>query len=285
MINLIDLRYCRLGTADVDASVRFATETIGLELVDRDNGTAYLRGDDRDHNICYFQGDARDHTVGLEVRTFDELDAAESELSLLGLDVRRGTDEEAAARRVMAFINFTDKTGNSIDIVVRPFHSGVRYFPGRDAGITSFSHIGLCTNDPMRDEKFFSEVLNCQTNDWIGIAPLMSFDEVHHRFAMFPSKRPGIQHINFQVEDVDAIMRSNYFMRDRQIRVMAGPGRHPLSGARFLYYYGPDDMVYEYSHGVRMVDEAWRPRQFPVADASFCAWGCKLDLAGVELKA
>ncbi len=281
MINIIDLRYCRLGTSDVDAAVKFATETIGLQLKDRVDDAAYLRGDDRDHNICYFHGDPDDQTFGMEVRTLDELDAAESELQGLGLEVRRGTAEEAAERRVMNFINFKDMTGNSIDIVVRPHHSGNRCYLSRDAGITSFSHIGLNSSDARRDEKFYSEIFNFKTNDWIGYSALMSFDEVHHRFAMFPSKKPGIQHINFQVAEVDDIMRSNYFLSDRQVKIMAGPGRHPLSGARFLYYYGPEDMIYEYSCGVRMVDEEWRPRQFPVADASFCAWGTKLDI-GIE---
>ena len=75
------------------------------------------------------------------------------------------------------------------------------------------------------------------------------------------------------------MIKSNYFLRDRQVRIQAGPGRHALSGARFIYYYGPDDMIYEYSCGVRMVDDTWRPRQFPIADASFCAWGSQPDLS------
>ncbi len=71
MINVTGFRYCRLGTADLEEAVKFATEIIGLELVGQDNGFAYLRGDDRDHNIVYFQGDPNDHTVGLELDTFE----------------------------------------------------------------------------------------------------------------------------------------------------------------------------------------------------------------------
>jgi 2,3-dihydroxy-p-cumate/2,3-dihydroxybenzoate 3,4-dioxygenase len=46
----------------------------------------------------------------------------------------------------------------------------------------------------------------------------------------------------------------------------------------FLYYDGPEGMTYEYSSGVRMVDEAWRPRQFPFTDESFCVWGSRPDI-------
>jgi 2,3-dihydroxy-p-cumate/2,3-dihydroxybenzoate 3,4-dioxygenase len=278
MIDIVDIRYCRLGTADLEGAVRFATEMIGLELVGRENGAAYVRGDDRDHNICYFEGDPTDQTLGLEVRTFEELDAAEAALQTAGLETRRGSDDEAVARRCMGFLNFHDLTGNSIDLVVRPFHSGTRYFAGRDAGITEFSHVGLKTSDASRDEAFWTSQFNFRANDWIGPAPLMSFDQVHHRVALFPTDHAGIQHINFQTETLDDIMRSYYFFRDRQIRISFGPGRHATSGAMFLYYQGPDKMTYEYSSGVRMVDETWRPRQLPFTNESFCVWGSRPDI-------
>ena len=59
------------------------------------------------------------------------------------------------------------------------------------------------------------------------------------------------------------------------VKVVFGPGRHPSSSARFLYFEGPDGMVFEYSCGVRMIaDELlWRERQFPFANHGFCQWG------------
>ncbi len=279
MIEIVDIRYCRLGTADLEDAVRFATEIIGLELVARENGTAYVRGDDRNHNICYFDGDPADQTLGLEVRSFDALAAAEAALQAAGVPTRHGDDAEAAARRCMGFTNFKDPTGNSIDLVVRPFHSGNRYFPARDAGITEFSHVGLKTTDAPRDEAFWTSLFNFRANDWIGAAPLMSFDKVHHRIALFPTDHAGIQHINFQTESLDDIMRSYYFFRDHQVRIRFGPGRHATSGAMFLYYEGPDGMTYEYSTGVRMVDADWRPRQLPFTTESFCTWGSRPDIA------
>ena len=279
MIKVVDIRYVHLGTGDVNRAVTFATDIVGLELVGQENGRAYLRGDDRDHNICYFDGDPKDHTVGLEVDTFDELDAAARELEAHGVEVRRGTDAECETRRVMGFITFEDPTGNRFDLVVRPYHSGRRFFPSRDAGITEFSHIGLRTSDAPRDERFWTTLFNFRANDWIGDAALMSFDKVHHRVALFPSDRPGVQHINFQVETVDDIMRSNYFLEDRQVHIAFGPGRHATSGARFLYFDGPDGVIYEYSCGVRIIeDDDYRPRQFPFTNESFCVWGAKPDI-------
>jgi hypothetical protein len=47
---------------------------------------------------------------------------------------------------------------------------------------------------------------------------------VHHRIALFPSKRHGVQHINHQVESIDDVMRSYYFLRERNVRIRFGPG-------------------------------------------------------------
>lgn len=280
MIHLHDIRYVRVGASNLKESVDFARDVVGLELTREEDGAAYLRGDDRDHNVCLFEGNPRDHTAGFELRTEAELRDAERQLKERGVEFRRGTDKECHARRVESFIAFRDPTGNAIDLAVGPHHSGKRYFPSRDAGITMFGHIGMNTMDPKRDEKFWTEALNCRVSDRIGAAPLLRIDPVHHKIALFPTNRPGIQHINFQVASVDDIMRSWYFLQSRQIRIAFGPGRHPTSTAIFLYYYGPDDLIYEYSHGVRLIEdeENYQPRQFPFANSSLCMWGAVPDI-------
>lgn len=76
MIEIVDIRYCRLGTPDLESTVDFARNLIGLEEVDRQDRQVYLRGDHRDHNICYFEGSPSDHTFGLELESFAALEAA-----------------------------------------------------------------------------------------------------------------------------------------------------------------------------------------------------------------
>jgi 2,3-dihydroxy-p-cumate/2,3-dihydroxybenzoate 3,4-dioxygenase len=181
---------------------------------------------------------------------------------------------------VKSFIRFADPTGNAIELVVRPRASGWRYFGARDAGITGFSHVGLHSTDPPRDERFWTGTGNARVSDWIGEAPLLRINPVHHSIALFPSQRSGVQHVNHQVASIDDVMRAWYFLRDQGVRIVFGPGRHPTSGAVFLYFEGPDGMVFEYSTGVKMItDEAGhRPRQFPFEPAGFCMWGSKPDI-------
>jgi 2,3-dihydroxy-p-cumate/2,3-dihydroxybenzoate 3,4-dioxygenase len=282
MIDLLDIRYVRLGTRDLAAADRFAREVIGLERVRVEAGAYYYRSDERDHTLVYFEGDPRDHSVGFEMRQAGTLDAAAAELGKRGRVVQAGGADALEQRHVHRMIAFDDLSGNRIELVERPLHSGSRYFPSRDAGITGFSHVGLCSTDAPRDEAFWCGVLGARVSDRIGDAALLRIDPVHHKVALFPTTRSGIQHVNHQVAGIDDVMHAYYQLRDKGVKIVFGPGRHPTSGAVFLYFEGPDGMVFEYSTGVRTIapeDEAtYRPRQFPAVPSSFCMWGSKPDI-------
>jgi 2,3-dihydroxy-p-cumate/2,3-dihydroxybenzoate 3,4-dioxygenase len=284
VIGLHDIRYVRLGTRDLAGATRYADRILGLrETTRRGNSKhgeqVYFRSDDRDHTLVYFDGDPMNHTVGFEVADEAALDAAAAALESAGRAVQEGSASECDERRVRALIRFNDPTGNCIELVAGPAHSGVRFFPTRDTGTTGFSHVGLRTTDPVRDERFWTQVLGARVSDRIGQAPLLRIDEVHHKIALFPSTFAGVQHINHQVESVDDIMRSWYFLKEQNVKIVFGPGRHPTSGAMFLYFEGPDGLVYEYSSGVRMIDDPdYQPRQFPFGPDSFCMWGSRPDI-------
>ncbi|CAM5476321.1 VOC family protein [Eoetvoesiella caeni] len=284
MINLHDIRYVRLGTENLEEAQRYATEILGLEVIRKMETSIYFRSDERDHTLCYFRGDPGDHTAGFEVTTQEELTAAADTLANNGFRVYAGTSQDCGERYVQQYINFIDPSGNSIDLVLRPHNSGQRYFPSRDAGITGFSHIGLRTTDAQRDEKFWTQLASARVSDRLGEAALLRIDGVHHKIALFPSTYAGIQHVNHQVESVDDVMRAYYFLREKGIKIMFGPGRHATSGAVFLYFMGPDRMVYEYSTGVRIFteeeDATHHPRQFSPHDPkALCLWGSKPEMA------
>ena len=284
MINLRDVRYCRVGVSDLPQATHFATDILGLDVAYRESNATYFKSDDRDHTLVYFMGEPNDHTVAFEASSQSDLDAAAAELQSAGIAAAHGTRDECEVRHIAAMIKFRDPSGCKIEYVWKPHHSGIRYHGRRDAGITGFSHVGLHASDPKRDETFWTGVCSAKVSDWIGDAALLRIDEVHHKIALFPSTHGGIQHINHQVESQDDIMRSWYLLQDKGVRMVFGPGRHPTSGARFLYFEGPDGLIYEYSCGVRTItkadeDAGYRPRQFPFKPTSFCMWGSKPDIA------
>lgn len=277
MIELRDLAYVRLGASNLEDAQNFAIRSLGLQVGEQAKAALYLRSDDRAHTLCYFEGDPQDQTVAFEVADEDKLNAAGATLDALGHAVHAGTADECALRKVRAFIGFKDPTGNQIELVVRPERSGKRYFATRDAGITGFSHVGLFTTDPVRDELFWTQVCNARVSDRIGDIALMRVNAIHHTVALAPGRGPGVHHINHQVESNDDVLRSYYHLSGQRVPIVFGPGRHPTSGARFLYFQGPDGMVFEYSVGVDEIEdeETHRPRQFGFEPSSLCMWGAK----------
>ncbi|MFA5685202.1 MAG: VOC family protein [Lysobacteraceae bacterium] len=277
MIALRDVCYVRLGTTDLDAARDYATTILGLEVAERSTRAVSLRSDHRAHTLTYFEGDPAAHTLAFEVDRREQLDEAAATLERLGHRVRQGSAVDAEQRRVRAFIGFDDPTGNAIELAWRPETGAGRYRGARDAGITGFSHVGLCSTDVERDERFWTTVCNARVSDRIGDAPLLRIDRVHHKIALFPSDRAGIQHINHQVASVDDIQRSHNLIREHGIAVVFGPGKHPTSSARFLYFEGPHGMVYEYSSGVCEISDEllYRERQFEFGPKGFCEWGAK----------
>ena len=285
MIHLHDICYLRLGVKDLDQMVDWATRILGLELRQRDETRAYLRGDSSVYNICYILGEDVPDVAAFEVKNLAELDKAEKELAALGIETRRGTLEECEERKVQHMLALQDTGGNNVELVCGPHVTGHRYFPSRDAGITEFGHFGLHTAKPgSRELGFWTEAMSARVSDMIGEAALLRIDEVHHKIALFPSDNVGIQHVNFQVASIDDVMRSWYFLTDNQVPIVFGPGRHPTSTAIFIYFQGPDKRVYEYSSGVKRItdEENYVPRQFENKPSSFCMWGAVPNVSEFE---
>jgi len=281
VIELIDIAYVRSGAADLGAAVRFATEVVGLEHVDGggeggDGGVAHLRADGRHHCLAFVSGVSGVIASAFAVADPGALALAETELETRGITVRRGSPDEARSRRVAEVIGFDDPFGNRIELVCGQQTLARPVEPGRRSGITEFGHLCLDAPDVADAHRFWSTTFNARASDWIGDAAcLMRIDEVHHKLAVFRGDHPGLCHVNFQVAELDDVFRNWHHLEALDVEIEMGPGRHPQSGAVFLYFLGPEGLTYEYSYGVRRITDeaAWRPRFFdPSEPGSIDMW-------------
>jgi 2,3-dihydroxy-p-cumate/2,3-dihydroxybenzoate 3,4-dioxygenase len=266
MIQLTDIAYVRSGVADLDAAIRFATDIVGLELAaPSEIGVAHLRADHRHHCLALVEGASGMISSAFTVADSDALAAAETELARAGITPRRGTADEARSRRVREFIAFDDPFGNRVELVSQQETITRPVEFTRPAGITEFGHFCLDAPDVHEAYRFWSTHFNARVSDWIGDAAcLLRIDPVHHKLAVFRGDGPGLCHINFQVASIDDVFRNWHFLVEHGVEIEMGPGRHPQSTAIFLYYLGPEGFTYEYSFGVRRIDDdaAWTPRTF-----------------------
>ena len=283
MIAVEQLRYVRLGTSDLAAATHFAQRILGLQPVDNTADQAFFRSDDRDHTLVYFKDDKRTRAIGVELREVETLKTAAAALQKEGYKVIRGSAEEAERRKVKDFISFADVTGNIFELVVRPMHSGWRYFAPRDAGIVGLQDVALRTTAKGADEKLWTKIFNGRVSDWVGDSAYIRFDDLHHRLAFHPAAKGGVLAIEYKVENVDLLMQNSYFLRTAQVRIVDGPGRRPTSNQLFLTFAGPDDVLFSYVTEGDTIDEArHRPRQFLKARRSFCNWGSDCNIPELQ---
>jgi 2,3-dihydroxy-p-cumate/2,3-dihydroxybenzoate 3,4-dioxygenase len=280
MIVLEQLRYVRLGTRDLSAATDFAQRILGLQLVEKTDDQAFFRSDYRDHTLVFFRDEDYSRVVAFEVRDSETLDAAAEALKAGGYKMTRGSPEAAAARKVNRLISFDDKSGNTFELVVRPLHSGWRYFPARDAGVVGLAGVSVRSNADGTDDQLWTKIFNGRVSDWAGDSTYIRFDDSHHRLAIHPSDGKGIVAIEYGVENIDLLMQNSYFLRSAQVRIVDGPGRRPTSEQIFLTFAGPDDILFSYvAEGNRIIDdENHRPRQFPKQRLSFCSWGSDSEI-------
>ncbi|HEY0567108.1 MAG TPA: VOC family protein [Xanthobacteraceae bacterium] len=277
-IVLEQLRYVRLGTRNLPEAARFAAEILGLQQVGEGAGNAYFRSDFRDFTLLLFEGDPAEQSVAFDVRTADDLDAAERELRAAGYPVRRGGNTECEERKVKAFLAFRDASGNTIEIVWRAMMTGWRYFPSRDTGVTGLQCIALRSTNATADERLWTKLFSGRVSDWVGDAAYIRLDPLHHRVALHPSERAGILSITYAVEGIDQIMQNHYHLRDSQVRIVHGPGRSPASNQIFLTFEGPSGVLFNLGAEMNSLPDNHSARQFPHAPRSFCSWGTECAL-------
>ncbi|WP_188608744.1 VOC family protein [Chelatococcus reniformis] len=271
-IRIVQLCYVRLGTDDLEASARFATEIVGLQRGEGRGGDVVFRSDARAHTLAL--STERGASLGVELEDEAALEAAAGALEQTGYGCREASAAECERRFVRRALICAIGEGLAVDLVLRPAVSGRRYFGSRDAAITGLACVGLRSTDLARDTALWTALLGAAVSDRAGEVTYLGFDDAHHRIVLYPAARPGIVYVTYAVESFDAVMQSHYFLQEHQVRVLHGPGREAASGQVFVRFQGPGGQIFAYGYGMATIDGGrHRARQFAAEPGSLCAWG------------
>jgi 2,3-dihydroxy-p-cumate/2,3-dihydroxybenzoate 3,4-dioxygenase len=281
-IPAVQLCYVRLAVSQPQAAATFATEILGLQHVPNKLEPFLFRSDERYHTLC-LAADSQKSSIGIEIAGDIELDRASEALAVGGFSAREATEQECAQRFVRRALIVEDATGNEIDLVLRPALSGRRYFPSRDAGVTGLQGVGLRSRAIKDDLNLWTTILGAKVTDRVGDVAYLGIDQKHHRVVLYPSDKSGLVYVCYSVESMDAVMQNNYFVQERQIKIVHGPGREPTSGQIFVRFAGPEGYIFSYGFGLKDIGSGHRPRQFTADASSLCEWGSECaDIAELQ---
>lgn len=271
-MHLAEVAFVRIGTSNVAAHGTFAGEMLGLQMVPGSEDEAWFRSDIRRRTLVFDPHGPT--TVGIALHDPRNLDAIADRLTEAGHAFERHDSEACSRLFIRGGLRVADPSGNLIDLVYGPHHSGIRFFPQRDNGILGLEGVGLRSTTPERDLAFWRGLLGFELRDRVGEIAYVGTDDLHHRIALYPSDRSGLLHIDFAVENLELVMQNKYHLQSRQVRLPFGPGRQAASGQIFLMAEGPEGLLYSLVAETRKIDPSrHRPRQFASEASSLCCWG------------
>lgn len=275
-MRLAEVAFVRIGTTNVAAHGAFVGEMLGLRMVPGSEDEAWFRSDIRRRTLVFDPHGPT--TVGIALHDSRDIDAIADRLAEAGHAFERHHSEACSRLFIRGGLRVADPSGNLIDLVHGPHHSGIRFFPQRDNGILGLEGVALRSTSPERDLAFWCDTIGFELRDRVGEIAYIGTDDLHHRIALYPSDRPGVLYINFAVEDLELVMQNKYHLQSRQVRLPFGPGRQAASDQIFLMAEGPEGLIYSLVTETRKIDPSrHRPRQFAPDAHSLCCWGSRAE--------
>ena len=120
------------------------------------------------------------------------------------------------------------------------------------------THAVLNSADQDASERFAVDKLGFIVSDRTAHMRFLRCNRKHHCVAYAKSALPSLNHIAFEMKDVDAVMRGIARLREAGYEAVWGPGRHGPGNNVFGYFIAPYGGVIEYTAEVSEVGDDYK---------------------------
>ncbi|WP_270935219.1 VOC family protein [Falsiroseomonas oryzae] len=250
------LRAVDVGVTEMDQALRFYREVWLLEPVAERDGVVFLRGSGRMHHILSLRVAPRPGLlrVVLEAPDRDAVAALHRAIGTAGLPL-------SGAPRGFAWpggghgFGFRDPEGRCFAVACEVAdHAGALTAP---LAPTKLSHVNLNSGDNETSFRFLRDVLGFRLSDQTGKHRFLRCNADHHSLVLGFNAAATLNHIAFEMADMEALMLGIGRMRDHGYPIEWGPGRHGPGNNVFAYFVGPEELPLEYTAEMQQVDESY----------------------------
>ena len=265
------LRSIELVVPDAGAAAAFLTDIWGMAPAETRGETHYLRG-----------SGAHPYLVALEEG---------SECSVRSITFVCSDDELIALERRVAASDLSAAPVNSGDpggghglIVELPEGELFRFLAGgeeaaplsgRDLPV-QLTHVVLNSADAEATADIAERVLGFRVSDRTKGMVFVRCNDSHHSTAFARAGFPSLNHVAFEMADIDAVFRGVGRLRDRKLAPAWGPGRHGPGANVFAYFIAPFGAVVEFSTAVEKVADDYKvgaPEDWTWPENRIDEWG------------
>lgn len=282
MIRYKKLGYVVLSVTDLEKSAEFYENMVGLQFVERDNETVYLRSSYDHHNMILEQGSEPGlKRVAFELEKASQFQDVFNYLTDKGLNPVELSEKETQKLAQGRTLRFKDPyVGVTYEFYVEMMQLGLPYKSTHGLDIECLLHVVYESPHLEEITDFFVNTLNFKISDFSGretnFVWLRAFPNPwHHTFAVTKGPENKLNHLAYKVGTVDDVGIQVNRLKDNNVPILFGPGRHHPSGSIFLYFADPDGMAIEYSQGMEAFPEegAREPRRLEPSKETIDEWG------------
>jgi 2,3-dihydroxy-p-cumate/2,3-dihydroxybenzoate 3,4-dioxygenase len=254
MLCTMKLRSVELQMPDTAAAATFLEGTWGLAPVDARGGTRWFRGSG-EHPFILSISEAPAPAVtavtfaGPEPEVRDALARVKasgaSHKAVGGFDVPGGGSGFVVQGPEAQAYRFIAETG------------GVAKLDAPDMPV-QITHAVMNAVDVAACERFAVDVLGFRVSDRTKMMTFVRCNRKHHCVAYAHAAASSLNHIAFEMQGFEAVMRGAGRMRDAGFDLVWGPGRHGPGNNVFGYFIAPFGGVIEYTAEVSEVGDDYR---------------------------
>lgn len=275
------LRSIELVLPDARAAAAFMTDVWGLVSAETRGTTYYLRGSgDFPYLVSFAEGPEPFVRTTTFVCSPDELSALQQRVAASGLAsvVTKSNDPGAGEGLIVEL-----PEGELFRFLAKA--QTVSRISARDSAV-QLTHVVLNSADAEVTADIAERVLGFRVSDRTKGMVFVRCNDSHHSTAFARSGFSSLNHIAFEMQDIDAVMRGIGRLRDHGVAPSWGPGRHGPGANVFAYFVAPFGAVVEFSTAVDKVAEDYRvgsPQDWTWPPNRIDQWGVSdKDVAGLR---
>ncbi|MEY4501493.1 MAG: hypothetical protein RIS52_1383 [Pseudomonadota bacterium] len=275
MSRVSEIRYVGYGVVDLAAERSFYAEKWGLRQVAEQDGAVYFATEGHEELFTVSLRAARENRIDVVAFAADtraDVDALHTKVIAAGCQIVHAPRDLTTPGGGYGF-RFYSPDGMTLEISSDVARGTTRAMERWDGVPEKISHIVFHSPNQSAAATFFCDVLGFIISDWLGdFMVFLRCNSAHHRLAFLPGPA-CLNHVAYDMQGVDAMMRGIHNLRLKDIPIGWGPGRHTAGNNTFSYFVTPNNFVVEYTADLEDVGDDWEVTVFTPAPLVMDQWG------------
>jgi catechol 2,3-dioxygenase-like lactoylglutathione lyase family enzyme len=250
------LRGIALAAPKATEAAGFYVDSWGLREVARQPGAVYLRASGPEHHV-------------LSLHESDRKGIAHLHFAAQDIEGLKALHEHAKSvgARIVAPLGALDTPGGGMGFELAGpenrrlrISAAVELYPDAEDAPDKprkITHVVLNAAQLEKSLKFYEDVLGFKVSDWSeNQMVFIRCNTDHHSISFNRADFASVNHIAFEMPNIDAEMRGIGRLKSANCPVRWGVGRHGPGNNVFAYFVDPNGFVIEYTTEVQTVDDS-----------------------------